>query len=387
MLSPARRSVVMAVLIPRETPRTWQLQEVLVTEPSVVRRAIGAAAIGNVTEWYDFGVYAYFEPTLRQVFFSGLSETAGTIATFGLFAVAFLIRPLGGLFFGPLADRIGRNRVLAMTMVLMALGTFAIGLIPSGRSIGIWAPILLLVARLVQGFSTGGEYGNAMTFIAEYAPDRRRGFLGSWLEFGTFTGYLLGAIMVTVADAVLTEDQLLTWGWRIPFFVALPLGFIGVYLRTRLADTPAFAALEREAEQREKEQRHLHPHETRILLRLWPFMLVCMGLVLVWNVTNYMLTSYMPTYVTDTMPKLQGSHTDTSTTSQVVQIVVMVAALILIPLIGALSDRIGRKPIAWVGAIGLVVLGLPMILLIRTENTFLIFAGLMIMGLLLICFS
>jgi MHS family proline/betaine transporter-like MFS transporter len=377
----------MAVLIPRETPRTWQLQEVLVTEPSVVRRAIGAAAIGNVTEWYDFGVYAYFEPTIRKVFFSGLDETVGTIATFGLFAVAFLIRPLGGLFFGPLADRIGRNRVLATTMVLMAVGTFAIGCIPSERSIGIWAPILLLLARLVQGFSTGGEYGNAMTFIAEYAPDRRRGFLGSWLEFGTFTGYLLGAIVVTVADSVLTEDQLLTWGWRLPFFVALPLGFIGVYLRTRLADTPAFAALEREAEQREKEQRHLHPHETRILLRLWPFMLVCMGLVLVWNVTNYMLTSYMPTYVTDTMPKLQGSHTDTSTTSQVVQIVVMVVALILIPLIGALSDRIGRKPIAWVGAIGLVVLGLPMILLIRTENTFLIFAGLMIMGLLLICFS
>jgi len=142
--------------------------------------------------------------------------------------VAFLIRPVGGLFFGPLADRIGRNKVLATTMVLMALGTFAIGCIPSAASIGVWAPILLLVARLVQGFSTGGEYGNAMTFIAEYAPDRRRGFLGSWLEFGTFAGYLLGAIVVTVADATLTEDQLLSWGWRIPFFVALPLGFVGV---------------------------------------------------------------------------------------------------------------------------------------------------------------
>src|SRR5437764_2642646 len=175
MLSPARRSFVMAVLIPRETPRTWQLQEVLVTEPSVVRRAIGAAAIGNVTEWYDFGVYAYFEPTIRQVFFSGLDNTTGTIATFGLFAVAFLIRPIGGLFFGPLADRIGRNRVLAMTMVLMALGTFAIGCIPSERSIGILAPILLRSARLIQGFSTGGEAGNAMTFIADYGPDSRRG--------------------------------------------------------------------------------------------------------------------------------------------------------------------------------------------------------------------
>jgi MHS family proline/betaine transporter-like MFS transporter len=285
------------------------------------------------------------------VFFSGLDETVGTIATFGLFAVAFLIRPIGGLVFGPLADRIGRNKVLATTMVLMALGTFAIGCIPSEASIGVWAPILLLVARLVQGFSTGGEYGNAMTFIAEYAPDRRRGFLGSWLEFGTFAGYLLGAIVVTVADATLTEDQLLSWGWRIPFFVALPLGFVGVYLRTRLADTPAFAALEREAEEREKAMKQ--PHEARELLALWPYMLVCMGLVLVWNVTNYMLTSYMPTYVTDTMPKLEGLTTDTSTTSQVVQIVVILVAMVTIPLLGKLSDRIGRKPIAWFGAIGL----------------------------------
>jgi MFS transporter, MHS family, proline/betaine transporter len=134
----------MTVLTPRETPRTWQVEDVLITEPKVIRRAIGAAAIGNITEWYDFGVYAYFEPTIRKVFFSGLSVSVGTIATFGLFAVAFLIRPLGGLFFGPLADRIGRNRVLAMTMVLMALGTFAIGCIPSERSIGVWAPIMLL---------------------------------------------------------------------------------------------------------------------------------------------------------------------------------------------------------------------------------------------------
>src|ERR1700712_1711409 len=304
----------------------------MVTEPSVIRRAIGAAAIGNITEWYDFGVYAYFEPTIKEVFFSGLGDTAGTIATFGVFAVAFLVRPFGGMFFGPLADRVGRNKVLAPTMLLMAAGTFAIGCIPSHDKIGVLAPILLLVARLVQGFSTGGEYGNAMTFIAEYAPDRRRGFLGSWLEVGTFTGYILGAIIVTVATAQLSEEQLLAWGWRLPFFVALPLGIVGVYLRTRLADTPAFDALEREAQEREQENRGAG--ELRKLTRLWPFLLVCMGLVLAWNVTNYMLTSYMPTYVTDTMPKMQGGSSGSSTTSQYLQIVVMAVALVLIPLLG-----------------------------------------------------
>nr|WP_246241780.1 MFS transporter [Flexivirga aerilata] len=369
-------------LEPLEEPKEYAVSDVVVTEPGVIRRAIGAAAVGNVTEWYDFGVYAYFEPTIKEVFFDGLSDTAGTIATFGLFAVAFLVRPFGGMFFGPLADRIGRNKVLAITMVLMALGTFAIGCIPSESSIGIFAPLLLLVARLVQGFSTGGEYGNAMTFIAEYAPDRKRGFWGSWLEFGTFTGYLFGAIMVTAADAALTHDQLVSWGWRIPFLIGLPLGLVGVYLRTKLADTPAYLALEKESEQREKENKT--GGELRQILQLWPFMLVCMGLVLVWNVTNYMLTSYMPTYVTDTLPK-DGAVS--SSTSQVIQIVVMALALLTIPFLGMLSDKVGRKPVCWVGAVGLVVLGLPMIALVRSQTTVGVFAGLLIMALLLICFS
>ena len=372
-------------LTPDEAPRDWTVEEVTVTEPPVIKRAIGAAAIGNVTEWYDFGVYAYFEPTIKEVFFADLPDTMGTIATFALFAVAFLVRPFGGMFFGPLADRIGRNKVLATTMIMMALGTFAIGCIPSAHSIGLLAPVLLLVARLVQGFSTGGEYGNAMTFIAEYAPDRKRGFLGSWLEFGTFTGYLMGAIIVTVAGATLSDQQLLDWGWRIPFFVALPLGIVGVYLRTRLADTPAYLALEKESEEREKQQKA--GKEARTIARLWPFLLVCMGLVLAWNVTNYMLTSYMPTYVTTTMPDMQGGKGVSASTSQWLQIAVMVVALVTIPLLGILSDRIGRKPIVWVGAIGLIVLALPSVLLMRSQTGAGIFAGLLIMGLLLICFS
>ena len=269
-------------------------------------------------------------------------------------------------------------------MILMALGTFAIGCIPAKSSIGLLAPLLLLAARLVQGFSTGGEYGNAMTFIAEYAPDRRRGFLGSWLEFGTFTGYLMGAIVVTVADATLSDSQLLSWGWRIPFFVALPLGIVGVYLRTRLADTPAFAALEDEANEREKSNRA--GGEARKLASLWRFVLVCMGLVIVWNVTNYMLTSYMPTYVTSTVPDATGGGVST-TTSQWLQIVVMVVALFTIPFIGMLSDRIGRKPVLWVGTIALIVLAFPMVLLARADNAVAVLIGLLMMGLVLICFS
>ncbi|HEV2544989.1 MAG TPA: MFS transporter [Methylobacterium sp.] len=365
--------------------KDWKASDCTVTEPATIRRAISAASIGNVAEWYDFGVYAFFEPTIQKVFFSNLSHQMGEIATFGLFAVAFLIRPLGGMFFGPLADRIGRNKVLAATMILMAVGTFAIGCIPSQESIGIAAPLLLLVARLVQGFSTGGEYGSAMTFIAEYAPDRRRGYLGSWLEFGTFTGYLLGAIVVTVAGVALTEEQLLDWGWRLPFFLALPLGLVGVYMRSQLAETPAFAALEQEAEDREKRLRA--GQTAKDILALWPYVLVCMGLALAWNVPNYMLTSYMPTYVTQTLPMMQQSGGISPRESQVLQIVVMVLALLSIPFIGRLSDRFGRKPFVLIGSLGLVVLALPMIMLIRSQSETAVFLGLLIMGLLLICFS
>lgn len=374
----------MAALIPSEPRRRWNLDDIVVTDPPIIRRAIGAASIGNVTEWFDFGVYAYFEPTIQKVFFADLGDTAGTVATFGLFAVAFLVRPFGGMFFGPLADRIGRNKVLATTMILMALGTFAIGCIPSESSIGIVAPLLLLLARLVQGFSTGGEYGNAMTFIAEYAPDKRRGFFGSWLEFGTFTGYLMGALAVTLVDALLTDDQLLSWGWRLPFFIALPLGIVGVYMRTRLADTPAFAALEKEAE--EKEKANKTGDEAKELAKIWPFVAVCMGLVIVWNVTNYMLTSYMPTYVTKTVPDASGGGVSAST-SQWLQIAVIVVALLTIPFLGLLSDRVGRKPIIWTGVIGLIVLAFPMILLVRANNGFAVFLGLLLMGMTLICFS
>ncbi len=162
--------------------------------------------------------------------------------------------------------------------------------------------------------------------------------------------------------------------------MALPLGIVGVYLRTRLADTPAYLALEKESEEREKEYKT--GREFKEIFSLWPFLLVCMGLVLAWNVTNYMLTSYMPTYVTTTIDSGVSE-----TTSQLLQIAVMVVALITIPLLGILSDRIGRKPIVWVGAIGLIVLSLPAVLLIRTGSGAGIFVGLLVMGLLLICFS
>lgn len=221
-------------------PKELTVDDITVIDNDMLKRAVGAAALGNAMEWFDFGVYSYLAVIIGKVFFPDANNAVQLIATFGTFAAAFLVRPIGGLVFGPLGDRIGRQKVLAMTMIMMSIGTFCIGLIPAYSSIGIMAPILLLVARLIQGFSTGGEYGGAATFIAEYSTDKRRGFMGSFLEFGTIGGYLLGASLVTVMTTVMSNEAMMSWGWRVPFFIAAPLGLFGLYVRLKLEETPAF---------------------------------------------------------------------------------------------------------------------------------------------------
>ncbi|MFH9950404.1 glycine betaine/L-proline transporter ProP [Streptomyces luteogriseus] len=346
-----------------------------VTDPALVRRAVKAAALGNAMEWFDFGVYSYIAVTLGKVFFPSGNPTAQLLSTFGAFAAAFLVRPLGGMVFGPLGDRVGRQKVLALTMIMMAAGTFAIGLIPSYATIGVGAPILLLVARLVQGFSTGGEYADASTFIAEYAPDKRRGFLGSWLEFGTLAGYIGGAGLVTIMTALLSTDDLTSWGWRIPFLIAGPMGIIGLYLRMHLEETPAFAA---EAEKAENNRPKTPLRE--MVTGQWRALLLCVGLVLVFNVTDYMLLSYMPSYLTGQL------HYD-ETHGLLVVLGVMAVMMIVQPFAGALTDRVGRRPVIATGCAGFLLLSVPALLLIREGSLLAVALGMGALGMLLVCFT
>ncbi|GAA2904758.1 glycine betaine/L-proline transporter ProP [Streptomyces mexicanus] len=346
-----------------------------VTDPALVRRAVRAAALGNAMEWFDFGVYSYIAVTLGKVFFPSGNPTAQLLSTFGAFAAAFLVRPLGGMVFGPLGDRIGRQKVLAVTMIMMAVGTFAIGLIPSYATIGVGAPILLLAARLVQGFSTGGEYAGASTFIAEYAPDKRRGFLGSWLEFGTLAGYIGGAGLVTLMTALLSSHDLTSWGWRIPFLIAGPMGIIGLYLRMRLEETPAFAA---EVEKAESCRPKVPLRE--MVAGQWKALLLCMGLVLVFNVTDYMLLSYMPSYLTSEL-KYDETH------GLLVVLAVMALMMIVQPFAGALTDRVGRRPVIAAGCVGFLFLSIPALLLIRQGSLLAVGLGMAALGLLLVCFT
>ncbi|BET50440.1 glycine betaine/L-proline transporter ProP [Kitasatospora aureofaciens] len=340
-----------------------------------MRRAVKAAALGNAMEWFDFGVYSYIAVTLGKVFFPSGNPTAQLLSTFGAFAAAFLVRPLGGMVFGPLGDRVGRQKVLAVTMIMMAAGTFAIGLIPSYATIGVWAPVLLLAARLVQGFSTGGEYAGASTFIAEYAPDKRRGFLGSWLEFGTLAGYIGGAGLVTLMTALLSDGDLTSWGWRIPFLIAGPMGIVGLYLRMRLEETPAFAA---EVAKAETARPKVPLRE--MVTGQWRALLLCVGLVLVFNVTDYMLLSYMPSYLTS---ELEYDETH----GLLVVLGVMALMMVVQPFAGALTDRVGRRPVIAAGCAGFLLLSVPALLLIREGSLLAVALGMGALGMLLVCFT
>ncbi|WP_031468194.1 MFS transporter [Sciscionella sediminilitoris] len=355
------------------------MKDVTVTDPGVVKRAVGAAMVGNITEWYDFGVFANLEATLGDVFLSPAGDTMKTIGTAILFAIAFTVRPFGGLFFGPLGDRIGRTKVLAITVILMASATFLIAFIPDYNTIGMAAPLLMVFLRLVQGFSTGGEYAGAMTFIAEYAPDKRRGFFGSFLEYGTAIGYLMGAIM-SLGVSLMPHDFVMSWGWRIPFLVAGPIGLIGLYLRMKLEETPAFQAVAKESEAREGSQSLKELKE--IAIKFWKPILICGGLVVCWNGVNYVLTTTMPAYFNSYNKPITENHV-----SEYLQIGSLAIMLFIIPFIGKLSDKIGRKPVMFTGVGLIIVLAIPSTLLTQSTSVPMVAGGMVMMTLMLLCFN
>ncbi len=324
------------------------------TAPAV-RRAIAASAIGNMTEWLDYGLYAYGVTYISAALFPGNTEQA-TLFALATFAISFLVRPLGGMFWGPLGDRVGRKAVLAVTILLMAGATLGVGLVPTYDRIGFWAPTLLVALRLVQGFSTGGEYGGAATFMAEYAPDRRRGFLGSFLEFGTLTGFSLGALLMLGFSLALDDTAMQAWGWRVPFLLAAPLGVIGLWLRSRAEDSPVF---EEAAEERAVDEEPAVVRLRELVADHGRPLLLLGALVMTLNVVNYTLLSYMPTYLEAEI----GLSTDQSL---MVPVIGMLTMMLFLPFAGHLSDRVGRKPLWWVSVTGLFIAAVPMFLLMAT---------------------
>lgn len=364
--------------IGKRRAKPFGLKDITIVDDVKMRKAITAAALGNAMEWFDFGVYGFVAYVLGKVFFPSADPSVQMIAALGTFSVPFLIRPLGGLFFGAVGDRYGRQKVLAATIVIMSLSTFAIGLIPSYASIGIWAPILLLLAKMAQGFSVGGEYTGASIFVAEYAPDRKRGFLGSWLDFGSIAGFVFGAGVVVLISTVMGEEKFQEWGWRLPFFLALPLGLIGLYLRNALEETPAFQQHVEKLEAGDREGLATGPQVSfkEVATKHWRSLITCVGVVVATNVTYYMLLTYMPSYLSHNLHYSENRGV-------LIIIAIMVGMLFVQPVFGRLSDRFGRRPFIIIGSIGLFCLSIPAFMLITSGKLGLIFGGLLMLAVLL----
>ncbi|MDK8237346.1 MAG: MFS transporter [Actinomyces urogenitalis] len=363
--------------------RRLRADDVTVVEESALRKAILGSVVGNIMEWYDVGVYAYVAVLVGQAFLPAASDTTQNLFSLGVFAVTFIARPLGGVILGQLGDRLGRKEVLAFTLMMMAVATFGIGVLPPASVLGVWAPILLIALKLVQGFSTGGEYAGATTFVTEYAPDKKRGFYASLLDWGSYMGNALGAGLVTVLMLTLPDDVMATWGWRIPFMLALPMGAIALYLRSRIEDTPAFRGAQ--AEDDEEEPADLAAVESDIMkpegplgLRdmvrtYWRELATAIVLVAGANTVGYALTSYMPTYLTTTLgyDEVHGP---------LLTLPVLVLVAFLVPVIGYWSDHVGRKPVLFSAAVSAVVLVVPAFMLMEHGQMWSTLLGLLLLA-------
>lgn len=359
----------------KKSERRLKKEDITIVDTDTAKKAVVATALGNAMEWFDFGIYSYLAVIIGKVFFTGASGPLQLVFSFATFAVAFLVRPLGGMFFGMLGDKLGRKKILTITLVLMSLATLSMGLIPGYAKIGNMAPVLLLLARLVQGFSTGGEYSGAMTFIAESTPDKKRGFFSSGLEVGTLVGYIAGSGIVTILTFVLGDDKMLDWGWRIPFFIAAPMGLIGLYLRNNLEESPVFEAMSEESH-KENEKGLMK----KVFVYHWPQLLKGMVLVLFFNVVDYMLLSYMPSYLNVVLGYGQSKGL----------LLILIVMFIMIPIVlfmGYLSDQIGNKRLVLGGLIGVVLLSIPSFKMIQSGANLTVFLGLMILAILLATFE
>jgi MHS family proline/betaine transporter-like MFS transporter len=309
------------------------------------RRAVAAAAVVNALEWYDFTVYAFFAVYLAQNFFPKSSPSTQLIQAFLAFGLGFVVRPLGAVFLGAYGDRIGRKAALVMTIVIMAVGTLLIVVCPPYSVIGLGAPVLIVIARMLQGFSAGGEVGGATAFLVEHAPPEKKGVYAAWLQASMGICNILGALVATILTLLISHVHMTAWGWRIPFILGLTIAPLGLWLLQSLEETPQFQA---EQARRKLENK---PQKTPLLkiVQEYPRQLVIgFGLSILWAVSTYTLIIFLPTFVQRSM-HFQSS--DAFLAALIGNCFMVVGCL----LSGRFSDRFGRWRTMAVGALGLLI--------------------------------
>lgn len=322
---------------------------------AVIKRVAGASAIGTAAEYYDFFAYGTAAVLFfGHLFFPSDNPLVSTLAAFATYAVGFLARPVGGIIFGHIGDKVGRKKALVATILIVGLGTFCIGLLPTYEKIGIWAPVLLIAIRLLQGFGVGGEQAGAVLMTAEYSQPKRRGFYASWVQIGAPVGFLLPLALFALLNMLLSPEEMMGWGWRIPFLLSALLVIVGLFIRLRVDESPVFAEIRatKAAESRPlKEVIQAHPRVVingiaAKLIEACAFALFTV-IILAWGKANQLDSGILMN-------------------SMIVAVILEVFA---IPLMGALSDRIGRKPVYLAGTL-LIVLSIIPFFLALSQNSY-----------------
>ena len=330
------------------------------------KRALIAGSIGNFIEWYEFAVYGFLATVIARNFFqlAGEAPLTGLILTYASFAIAFFFRPLGAIIFGRIGDRIGRKPTLIIVLVMMTLATTAIGLVPVYASIGIAAPLILTGLRILQGLFAGGEYGGAVSLMTEFAPRGKRGLYGAWQSFTVALGLLAGAGIVSLISVGLRPEELYAWGWRLPFFVAIPMGGVALWLRVKMEETPGFL--------RQQKQQQQYPQPTANVGQTLKAILTGIGRLMVWSAAGYTYLVIMPAYLQSSL------HTGFNQALLIAVISNIGFAMTILPA-GILSDKWGRRNVMVVAAVLLLILALPLLKILQAESSTLLVKALVVL--------
>jgi len=340
-----------------ETQLSGESSEVKI-QTKTLRRTVLAGVIGNVMEWYDFAVYGYFAAILGQNFFPSDDPTTSTIASFGAFAAGFVVRPFGAIVFGHIGDKYGRKRALTLSVILMAVPTFLIGLLPTYDQIGVTAAVLLVALRMLQGLSVGGEYTTSIAFLVEHGDQKKRGLMGSFSPAGGSVGFLLGSGAGAIIATVMSPEDLHSWGWRLPFLMGICIALCAIYIRRHMEEDIIVA---------KKEKKLVSP----VIIAFneeWRSILKIFGVSIFNGVSFYLIFVYVSTWLHQTAHISTANALDINTVN-------MIFLVVLTVMFGWLSDRIGRKPIMITAAICLILFTYPLMWLMHHESLVIVFAS------------
>lgn len=333
-----------------------------------LHKVVTGSAAGTLVEWFDFALFGYMAFYIASNFFPSEDRVAGLLATFAVFLVSFILRPIGGVYFGKLGDKLGRKKILALTVLLMSGSTAAIGFIPSYDSIGVWAPILLVLARVIQGLSAGGEYTGATIYTVEHSPQNKRNSYSWTMVATTFVAFALAAGLSAVLVNVLGEENMISWGWRIVFLIAIPMGGVAFYIRGHLEESPEFEMM------RQSKKNHGSYSTMQVLKTEGVNVIKLSGVVALYALSFYIFSTYMNSF-------LKGVIGLSSGTALTASLLSLLFAACITPFAGIISDKIGRRKTLLFACIWHVVLVIPAYMLVATGANFIsALIGMMILG-------